>query len=82
MSHRSNSEPMMPNVERVLPSLHVSTIPSWQSVADWYADLAKDRTVPDQNIKDLVARLTVGQNDARGQGQGDLLLCRSRRPGM
>ena len=53
-------EPMMPNVDKVLPSLHVSTIPSWQTVADWYADLAKDRTVPDQNIKDLVAQLTVG----------------------
>jgi hypothetical protein len=54
-------EPMMPSAEKVLPSLHVSTVPNWQSVADWYADLAKDREVPDQHIKDLVANLTAGK---------------------
>ena len=54
-------EPMMPSAEQVLPSLHVSTVPSWQAIADWYADLAKDRATPDKHIKDLVANLTAGK---------------------
>jgi cellulose synthase operon protein C len=51
-------EPLMPPAERQLPKLTVSTVPSWQSVADWYTKLAKDATLPDSAVVALARELT------------------------
>lgn len=53
-----NPEPMMPGPKRFLPMLAVSTVPSWQKIADWYWDLAKGRADADPTLKALAARLT------------------------
>ncbi len=55
-------EPMMPDPSRYLPQLHVSTLPSWQSVADLYWTLSKDRMVANEEIKRITADLIKGKN--------------------
>jgi len=56
-------EPMMPDPSRALPQLHVSTLPSWQSVADLYWKLSKDRMVANDEIKRITAEVTRGKSD-------------------
>lgn len=45
------TEYMMPPPDSVLPKLALSTVPSWQSIADWYTRLARDRDTADAAIK-------------------------------
>ena len=54
-------EPMMPDSNRFAPILTVSTIPTWQTVADWYSGLARDRMEPDETVKNLVREVTAGK---------------------
>jgi hypothetical protein len=54
-------EPMMPAAEKVLPTLHVSTVRNWQDIADWYYKMAKDRMVPDDAIKAKAQELAKGK---------------------
>lgn len=54
-------EPMMPAAEKVLPTLFISTVPTWQSIADWYEQLAKDRTAPDASLKAKTAEVIKGR---------------------
>ncbi len=54
-------EPMMPSADNVLPTLQVSTLSSWQGIADWYTGLAKDRSVATPEIKTLTATVTKGK---------------------
>jgi hypothetical protein len=54
-------EPMMPAAEKVLPTLFVSTVPTWQSIADWYQTLAKDRMDADPTIKAKTAEVIKGR---------------------
>jgi hypothetical protein len=49
---------MMPPADRVIPAMHLSTIPSWQTVADWYSELAKDRDVANDTVKARALALT------------------------
>lgn len=51
-------EPMMPPVDNIIPAMHISTVPSWQSIADWYTGLAKDRMVATGDVKTLAHTLT------------------------
>lgn len=51
-------EPMMPPPDDIIPAMHLSTIASWQSIADWYTSLAKDRMVATPEIKALAHQLT------------------------
>jgi hypothetical protein len=55
-------EPMMPDVSNSFPTLHLSTIPDWQKVADWYWSLAKDRMVADDSIKAATREVIKGKN--------------------
>lgn len=54
-------EPMMPDVDKVLPRLYLSSVPNWQSVAAWYYDLAKDRMVADPLVKARTRQVTQGK---------------------
>lgn len=53
-----STEPLMPPIERQLPKLTVSTVPTWQSVADWYTKLAQGATKPDPAVESLARELT------------------------
>ncbi len=52
------TEPMMPDVETLLPRLTVSTLPGWQTVADWYLDLAKGRMDADPETRATALEVT------------------------
>ena len=51
-------EPMMPPADKVIPTVHLSTVPTWQSVADWYSGMAKDRSVANDTVKARAIALT------------------------
>lgn len=54
-------EPMMPPASTFIPTLELSTIPSWQSIAHWYQGLAAGQMVVSPEIKDTVKTLTAGK---------------------
>lgn len=54
-------EPMMPSPEKVLPRLAITTVPSWQAVADWYNKLAEGRDAGEPNLRAQVLALTKGK---------------------
>ena len=54
-------EPMMPEADRILPMLQVSTLPSWQTISNWYVSLAKTQQAATPEIKALVAEITAGK---------------------
>ena len=55
------TEPMMPDADKSLPKLHLSTIASWQDVSNWYYELAKDRMTADDAIKAKMQELIKGK---------------------
>lgn len=55
------TEPLMPRSDKLLPKLHLSTVPNWQAVADWYSDLAKNRMTADAEIKTQTQELIKGK---------------------
>ena len=63
------TEPMMPNPDKSLPKLYLSTVSSWQSVADWYYDLAKDRMTADATIKTQTQELIKGKTTAEDKAK-------------
>jgi len=54
-------EPMMPPASTFLPTLELSTIPSWQTIAHWYQGLAVGQMVVSPEIKETVKTLTAGK---------------------
>ena len=55
------TEPLMPDTDKLVPKLYLSTVPSWQAVADWYSDLAKDRMNADAALKAQTQTLIQGK---------------------
>jgi hypothetical protein len=51
----------MPSVEKLLPKLYISTVPTWDAVAQWYYDLAKDRMTADDSVKAMTKQLIDGK---------------------
>lgn len=51
------SEPNMPPLEEVGKMLHVSSIESWQNIADWYTDIAETKTRTTYEIDEQVKEL-------------------------
>ena len=54
-------EPMMPPASTFIPSVEISTIPSWQVIAHWYQNLASGQMEVSPEIKDTVKTLTAGK---------------------
>ena len=54
-------EPMMPPTYTFMPSVEISTIPSWQVIARWYQGLAAGQMAVSPEIKDEVQTLTAGK---------------------
>src|SRR5690606_36651971 len=50
-------EPLMPNTCDVGMVLHVSTIPNWQEIANWYADILINKTEEQYEITELFNNL-------------------------
>ena len=50
-------ESLLPNLSDISAVLHVSTVPSWKQVSDWYADIANNRAEEDFEIIDLYKSL-------------------------
>jgi len=49
----------MASLEDIIPKLSYSSVTSWDEVAEWYNDLAKDRYEADDEIKALAEKLTA-----------------------
>ena len=49
----------MASLEDVIPKFGYSSVPSWDEVAEWYNNLAKDRYEADDAIKALAEQLTA-----------------------
>ncbi len=58
-----DAEPYAPPLEELAASIALSTVPSWDKVARWYYDLAKDALKPDIAIKKKAKELTKDCKD-------------------
>jgi tetratricopeptide (TPR) repeat protein len=47
--------------EELRPQVQLTTFQSWEEVGQWYADLQRDRIVPDEKIKEKVKELISGR---------------------
>jgi len=54
-------EPMMPPGSTFLPTVEMTTVPSWQTIAHWYQGLAAGQMAASPEIKDTVKTLTAGK---------------------
>ena len=54
-------EPMMPPTYSFIPTVEISTIPSWQVIAKWYQGLAAGQMAVSPEIKETVRTLTAGK---------------------
>ncbi len=62
---KMRSERMMPGTSAVADYLIASTFSTWQEVAQWYWNLAKDQWILDKEIRDTVQRLIQDVDDPR-----------------
>lgn len=56
-------EPAMPDQREIRVWLDVTTLESWQQIAGWYWNLAKNQFTPGENVRKTVATLTAGKVD-------------------
>ena len=56
-------EPAMPPTYTFIPTVEISTIPSWQVIAHWYQGLAANQMTVSPEIKDTVKTLTAGKTN-------------------
>ena len=54
-------EPMMPPSHSFIPWLEISTVPSWQTIAQWYQGLAAGQMTVSPEIHDTVKTLIAGK---------------------
>ncbi len=53
------SEPYMPSLTDVSPTLHISTVNSWDKIVDWYSDLSHYRIEDEYELKDVYDSIFV-----------------------
>lgn len=53
-------EPFMPPLREVIPWFQISSVESWDDIAAWFWDLAKDQMEPNDAIKETVASIIEG----------------------
>lgn len=51
------SEPYMPPLSDIGSVLHISSVQSWQQIAEWYNDLSSQKTEDDIEVKDVYDEL-------------------------
>lgn len=59
------AEPSMPGFSEVLPYVHISTYPDWESVGEWYWNLVREQFLLDAGARAEVARITAGLENER-----------------
>lgn len=55
------SEAFMPSLADVSPVLHVSTIRSWNDIAEWYSDISRTQTNSEYELKEAYKEIFPGQ---------------------
>ena len=70
----------MPHVNNVVPRLRYSSIKDWDSVYNWYKELAKGRYTADADIEAKVEQLTNHLTTIDAENTGDLSFCRYKHP--
>lgn len=55
-------EPLMPLVVDAGAILHITTVPSWQNIADWYSDVVNNKSEEDFEILALYKKLFPQEN--------------------
>lgn len=59
---KCKDESYMPNLSEVGMSLHLSTVDSWETIADWYSDLALPRAKEDYNLNQVYNSIFEGKD--------------------
>ncbi|MGC8554080.1 MAG: DUF3857 domain-containing transglutaminase family protein [Candidatus Acidulodesulfobacterium sp.] len=54
-------EPMGPGESFIVPHVTVSSVKSWNKVAEWYANLTKDIIKPGNQLKDFIKKITASK---------------------
>ncbi len=57
------TEPFMPPLNEIAPTIVYSTIPSWQYVSEWYSDLSSELARQDFEVKETVSDLLRGKEN-------------------
>lgn len=56
-------EDRMPDISDVANVMHVSSLPDWTFISNWYYDLASTKAKSDFEVQETVARLFEGKSD-------------------
>lgn len=56
-------EPQMSSLTDVVPTLHVSSLPDWKYVSDWYKDITTSKFKPDYVFKETLSTLLKGKEN-------------------
>ena len=54
-------EPNMPPMEEVSKRVAITSLKSWQEVAKWYSDLAKEAVKPDKFVREITLKVVKGK---------------------
>ena len=57
------------DADEVRPDVQLTTFQSWDEVGQWYADLQKDRVVPDERIKVKAEEIVKGRTSEKEKAQ-------------
>jgi tetratricopeptide (TPR) repeat protein len=57
-------EPHMSDLTDVVPTLYYSSFPNWKFVSDWYKDLTTSKFKSDYVLKETLAKLLAGKENA------------------
>ena len=63
-------EPLAPPLSEIVPTLVVSTFKDWSAFRSWYGEAVRGFTEPDAQVRELAAKLTARQDDARREARG------------
>ena len=67
------SEPYMPELVDVAPTLFISSIPDWKFMSNWYSDLSSSKAKQDFEVKEVVAELLKDKKDISDLDKAKLL---------
>jgi hypothetical protein len=54
-------EPLSPPLSEILPTVVLSTFPTWSDFRAWYGEAVRGFTEPDAQVRELASRLTAGK---------------------
>jgi len=58
-----DAEPFMPSLTDVAPTLHISTIKSWDNIAEWYSDISHLRIEDEYELKEVYDSIFTNAKD-------------------